>query len=557
MTQLDDFRNFLFLVWDHLRLPEPTPVQYDMAHWLQTGPQRAVIEAFRGVGKSWITSAFVLWSLYHNPQMNILVVSASKQRADDFSTFTLRLINEMPVLAHLRPREDQRNSKISFDVGPARAAHAPSVKSAGITGQLSGSRADLIVADDIEVPNNSQTQLMREKLSEAVKEFEAIIKPGGRIVFLGTPQTEQSVYNTLEGRGYTTRIWPAQYPDAKLRSFYGDRLSSLIAEATTGKEGKSTDPKRFTDMDLMERLTSYGGSGFQLQFMLNTSLSDAERYPLRVRDLIVMACDPAKAPSKPVWASDPDHVINDLPNLAMNGDRYHRPMALIEPWVDYTGAVLAIDPAGRGKDETGYAVVKHLHGYLYVVACGGLKGYGIDTLKALSVLAKIHQVKFIRIESNFGDGMFSALLQPILANIYPCTIEEERHHTQKEVRIADALEPVMASHRLVIDPRVIDQDYKSIQSLPTETASTYSLIYQMTRLTREKGALAHDDRLDALAIAVQYWTEHLAQDANKQRLERKNELLDQELEKFMDGCRAAGTYRAPRRPTRWQDTGLR
>ena len=171
-NKLKDFRNFLYLCWKHLKLPEPTPIQYDMANFIQSGDQRLIIEAFRGVGKSWITSAFVCHQLLLNPQRNILVVSASKNRADDFSTFTQRLISEMPLLKHLTPRDDQRHSKISFDVAPARASHAPSVKSLGVTSQLTGSRADLIIADDVESANNSMTQMMRDKLAETIKEFE-------------------------------------------------------------------------------------------------------------------------------------------------------------------------------------------------------------------------------------------------------------------------------------------------------------------------------------------------------------------------------------------------
>ena len=181
-NELKDFRNFLYLTWKHLNLPDPTPTQYDIAEYVDNGPRRCCIQAFRGVGKSWITSAYVCHQLLLNPSMNILVVSASKTRSDDFSTFTLRLINEMPILKHLIPREEQRSSKIAFDVGPAPAAHAPSVKSVGITGQLTGSRADLIVADDVESLNNSLTQVMRDKIQETIKEFDAVLKPDGRIV---------------------------------------------------------------------------------------------------------------------------------------------------------------------------------------------------------------------------------------------------------------------------------------------------------------------------------------------------------------------------------------
>lgn len=130
---LSDIRKFLFVIWKHLNLPDPTPVQYDIAYNLQHGDKRMIIEAFRGVGKSWVTSAYVVWPLYMNPQLNILVVSASKSHSDDFTTFTLHFINEIEGLAHLRPKTDQRQSKISFDVAPAAAAHAHSVKSVVIS----------------------------------------------------------------------------------------------------------------------------------------------------------------------------------------------------------------------------------------------------------------------------------------------------------------------------------------------------------------------------------------------------------------------------------------
>ncbi|WP_200882057.1 phage terminase large subunit [Nitrincola sp. A-D6] len=216
----EDFRLFLYLIWEHLMLPEPTAVQYDIAKYLQHGDRRICIQAFRGIGKSWITSAFVVWLLFRNPQLRIMVVSASKERADAFSSFTKRLIGEVDWLAHLAPRAGQRNSMIAFDVGEALTDHSPSVKSVGITGQLTGSRADLIIADDIEVSNNSSTQTMRDKLANLVKEFDAVLKPNGRVIYLGTPQTEMSIYNQLPDRGYQIRIWPALYPTEKQVEMY-------------------------------------------------------------------------------------------------------------------------------------------------------------------------------------------------------------------------------------------------------------------------------------------------------------------------------------------------
>jgi hypothetical protein len=132
---------------------------------------------------------------------------------------------------------------------------------------------------------------MRDKLSESVKEFDAILKPDGRVVFLGTPQTEQSLYELLPERGYETRIWPAQFPEETALGKYGNRLAPLITKRLSTKKaipGEPTDPKRFDSEDLAERKLSYGRAGYSLQFMLDTSLSDAERYPLKLQDLIVM-----------------------------------------------------------------------------------------------------------------------------------------------------------------------------------------------------------------------------------------------------------------------------
>jgi hypothetical protein len=534
----DDFRKFLFLIWKHLTLPPPTSVQYNIASYLQHGPKRSCVQAFRGVGKSWITSAFTLWQLYRDPDTKILVVSASKERADAFSTFTLRLISEVPFLRHLKPKEEQRSSKIAFDVGPARAAHAPSVKSVGITGQLTGSRGDLIIADDVEVPNNSATQQMRDKLSEQVKEFDAVLSPGGRIIYLGTPQTEDSLYQALADRGYDLRIWPALKPSAKEADQYGSMLSDFIRELPVDA-GDPTDPLRFDIEDLMERKASYGKAGFSLQFMLNTQLSDVERYPLKVRDLIFMACDKTLAPMKIAWGPDEDRRMNTLPNTAMNGDYMYAPMHIDREHVsEYSGAVMAIDPSGRGADETGYAVVKMLNGYLFVTACGGLKGgYDDETLKRLAEIAKKHLVNEVIVESNFGDGMYTKLLMPVMNKIHRVMIEEVRHSQQKEKRIIDTLEPVVARHKLVIDPGVVEEDYQSAQKYDQAVRLSKQLIYQMTRVTYERGALRHDDRLDALSMAVGYWVEQMARDASFGITEERDKALQADLDDFADAVR--------------------
>lgn len=533
------FKNFLFLVWRHLNLPEPTPIQYDIAETLQHGPRQLIIEAFRGVGKSYITSAFVCWLLYCDPQLKILVVSASKNKADEFSYQVKRLIDEMELLQHLKPdpSSGQRDSVIMFDVGPATTSIAPSVKSVGITGMITGSRADVIIADDIETPKNSETETQREKLRTLVQEFGAVrkVEETTRTIYLGTPQTEASLYNHLLDRGYTMRVWPVEVPERPDK--YAGRLAPFVMEmvARGAKPGTPVDPARFSWEVIAEKRGEYGRSGFVLQFMLDTSLADADRYPLKLSDLIVFDCDPEKAPFDVAWSSDQRCVLNDLPNVGFNGDRYHKPMFFdADRWSAYEGIVMAVDPSGRGGDETAYAVVAMLHSRLFLLDAGGLAGgYSDEVLQALSVIARRYKVNRIIVEPNFGDGMFNKLLAPVLNAVYPCTIEDtERSSAQKERRIIDCLEPIMNQHRLVVDRRLIERDFKSTDTRPQEQANTFRLFYQMTRITKDRGSLRKDDRIDALALAVHYWTSIMSQDTTQAADDRRTRLLEEDIERY-------------------------
>lgn len=528
----EDFRVFIYMVWKMISLPDPTPIQYDIAHTLQNLPNdRFIIEGFRGVAKSFITCAYAVWTLWRDPQKKVEIVSASKDRADANAIFIKRIIYTLPFLAHLKARPDQRDQQNLFDVGPAVPDISPSIKSVGISGQLTGSRADLLIADDVEVANNSGTQTQRDKLNEAVKEFDAIIKPKGQIVYLGTPQNEMSLYNELQQRGYRCRIWTVLYPESlSEREFYGDRLAKIIADKYDNNPelyaGKPTDPRRFDEEEIYKRRLSYGKAGFALQFMLNTNLSDQEKYPLKVQDLMIANLSIEEANLKWYWSNDRQLRINDLPCVALKGDYFYEPQGRSNEIFEYTGTVMAVDPSGRGKDETSYAIVKYLNGYLFVLEVGGTReGYSDSTLRQLANKAKIYGVNEIVVEGNFGDGMFSQLFKPVLNDIHPCSVTEVKNYAQKEARIIDTLEPVMMRHKLIIHKQVIIDDYQVYENAPA-----YSLIYQMTRLSRDRGALAHDDRLDALCMAVAYWLAVMDRDEEIGMQEQ----IEAKLEQWLD-----------------------
>ena len=532
------FPLFLSLVWKSLDLPRPTRAQLAIAEYLQHGPKRLQVAAFRGLGKSWIAAAFVLWTLWNDIDKKILVVSASKQRADDFTLFIQKCILEFEWLAHLRPQsDDQRWSRISFDVSGCRPAQSPSVKSVGITGQITGSRGDLIIFDDVEVPANSATDMQREKLLQLVTEGESVLTPkaDSRILFLGTPQTTFTIYRTLRERNYIPLVWPARYPKSLIgyEDILAPQLQADIEQKGLDTLAWSPTDTRFSEINLLEREQSMSRSNFMLQFMLDTSLSDSLKFPLKLSDFSVMPLDPGKAPSDVVWGADKETLL-DMPAVALPGDRWHRPKSTID-YVPYNQTIIAVDPSGRGKDETVAVVLSQINGFIFIRDMLATQdGYSDKTLRGILTLANRYGASVCLIESNFGDGAIMELMKKHAQEMkVGMMFEEVRATTRKEDRIIDTLEPVLNQHRLIIDQKLIDWDYRSNPEMAPEERLPRMLMYQLTRMCREKGAVKHDDRVDALALGVKYYQDILAISAKEQDIQKSRQQWSNMVEGFL------------------------
>ena len=541
-----DFKLFLQALWEQLDLPQPTRAQYAIADYLQHGPKRLQIQAFRGVGKSWITGAFVLWTLFKDPEKKIMIISASKERADNMSIFLQKLIIETPWLSHLQPKsDDARWSRISFDV-LCSPHQAPSVKSVGITGQLTGSRADLMILDDVEVPGNSMTELMREKLIQLCTEAESILTPkdDSRIMYLGTPQTTFTIYRKLAERSYRPFIWPSRYP-RDITPYEGLIAPQLQEDIDNGAEPwETTDPDRFDNEDLLEREASMGRSNFMLQFMLDTSLSDAEKFPLKCADLVVTSVNATTAPDNVIWCSDRQNVIKDLPTVGLPGDYFYSPMQLQGEWTEYDETICSVDPSGRGTDETAAAYISQKNGFLYLHEMRAYRdGYSDNTLLDILRGCKKYGASKLVVETNFGDGIVSELFKKHIQQTKQfIDIEEVRANVRKEDRIIDALEPILNQHRLVVDRGVIEWDYSSNKDSPSESRLLYMLFYQMSRMCRMKGAVKHDDRLDCLAQGVKYFTDAMGISAQEAINIRKRKEWEDILEDFLDSPQASANH---------------
>jgi len=547
----DSFPNFTCYLLRELGLADsPTRQQISVCEWMQSGPERSLTVAFRGLGKSILASFYALWRLRVDPNEKILVVSATAVKATDFSSFMLRCIGEVDILQCLTPGPSNRFSNVAFDVGPTMVEQSPSVRSMGIMGQTTGQRCTCAILDDVETLANVITQLKQERVAHAVEEIQSIIKPEEgqilprKILYLGTPHTETSIYLRLvRERSYSARYWPALYPK-ELEPYEGNLCPAIEEELLSDPSlvGEPTDPERFSHDDLLQRKAAMTKASFELQFMLNTRLATLDKFPIRLGDLIVMDIDGTALPETVVWSNQPDVRLQELVCVGIGADRYyHRPI-FHNGWIsreETWRCVLAIDPAGRGADELAWAVVAELNGNLFLLESGGSTlGYADEVLQFLATLAKKWDVNYVVAESNMGDGMFSALLKPHLMREHPVTIEEVRHNQRKEQRLCDTLGPLIQQHRLVVTTRVIKQDYRLLDEDP-ENGHGRSLFVQASRLTAEKGCLSHDDRLDALAIACGYFVESAAQDQERARQARADQLQQEAYDAWLDETGAA------------------
>jgi hypothetical protein len=509
------------------------------------GPTRQLTVAFRGLGKSLLASLYALWRLRTDPQEKILVVSATSVKATDFSSFALKCIGEIDILQVLSPGLSNRFSATAFDVGPAIVEQSPSMRSMGVLGSTTGQRCSCAILDDIETAANVITQLKQERIAHAVTEIESIIKPDEgqvlprKIMYLGTPHTEASIYLRLvRERGYKSRYFPALYPE-EIDCYDGNLDPRVLSEleADPSLVNEPTDPERFSHEDILQRQASMTRSSFLLQFQLNTRLATLDKYPIRLGDLMVMDIDGTALPETVVWSNQPDVRLQDLVCVGMGADRfYHRPI-FQNGWVSKSETwrcVLAIDPAGRGADELAWCVLAELNGNLFVLESGGSTlGYADEVLQYLAKTAKKWDVNYVVAEANMGDGMFTALLKPHLMREHPCTIEEVKHNIRKETRLCDTLGPLIQQHRVVVTSRVVKQDYRLTDEDP-EHGYSRSLFFQMSRLTPEKGCLSHDDRLDAMAIACAFFVDAAAQDQERAKAAREEELQRMAYEAWMD-----------------------
>jgi hypothetical protein len=520
----DDFRNHLWACFKYLGLGEPTPLQYAMADYMQKGPRDFQLQAGRGAGKSVINACFASWRLLTNPNRTIMVISATSDRAIKFISQVRKILDVVPYCEHLKPKEFDKDNAFGFNVG-CRTIFGQDLScyAKGITGQITGSHADDIIADDVEIEENADTPGARDKLLNKLAELEQIRNntPDGCIRILGTFQSTDSIYVKLSN-SYPIVKFPAIVPNPDIPGEI-ENCAEYILKLDL-EVGESTQPERFPIEVLKSREAKIGPRLFSLHYKLDPTLSDRAKYPLKLEDLIVLDVNSELFPEKITWEK---RVVKKIESYGISGDMIYEPQWISKNFIPYTQTVMFIDPSGRGSDETAICIASFVNGYVIIHELLGLQGgYEEVLLKKISKLAYDYEIKLIKVESNFGDAMYCNLLRPIVAELCgQVAVEDFRVSGSKENRIIRNLEPIMSIHKLIFNTKAIKDPENQ---------------KQITRITERRGSLKHDDRVDILASAVAYWQDSLSINPDDQIERNKEQEYKETVKDWMSNKRALG-----------------
>lgn len=545
-----------------------TPMQRDIARYMQHGARKRMVQAQRGEAKSTLAALYAVWCLIQNQSYRVLVVSAGEDQASDVASLIVRLIEQWHLLCWLRPDKSRgdRTSAVDYDVhcDLKPLDKSASVACVGVTANLQGKRADLLIPDDVETQKNGLTQTMRDQLLMITKDFSSI-NTHGETLYLGTPQSKDSIYKTLMGRGFEIRIWPGRYPTREeLEHYLPGTLAPMIIEGIdtdpslmmgggiAGDRGKPTDPERYDEEALQEKELDWGPEGFSLQYMLDTSLADSARTKIKLQDMIVGAWSSTTAPEIIQYSAEP-RLLYKHEHPALKNERMYSVASASNEYVPYLHKLMVVDPAGSGGDEVAFAALGSVSGYVHLFSIGGLRGgvteKNMDTILDLCIELEITD---LQVESNMGHGTVEMLF---LQQIEKRRNNKEKYPQhpvigvtgfyatgQKERRIIDTISPLTRRHRFVVHERAVEDDIMYSALHPVDKRTVASGLYQLANITYDKGSLAMDDRADCVAHGVAKLNVLIAVDDEKAQETRKA----QTARKFIDNPMGYKENRKPK-----------
>lgn len=429
----NDFRIFLDL-WNRKQGYITPSMHLYMADWLQTcyqtGEVRLLLMAFRASGKSTLVGLFSAWLLWQDPDLRILVLAADASLASKMVRNIKKTIERHPLTTRLRPTKPDQWASDRFTINRKKELRDPSVLAAGVTTNITGCRADIIIYDDVEVPNTSSTAEKRESLREYLTESNFILVPGGAQLYIGTPHNYFSIY--------------ADRP----RSEIGEEDVFLVdfkrlEIPILNHKGDSAWPEQFSDRDIELLKKRSGPNKFASQMMLQ---------PINIKE--------GRLNHNLLNFYDSELEYSEIQRRAYLSLMENKIVSCSAWWDPAFGSakgdssVLAI----VFTDEDGQHYLHHMS-YIQVEAAEGEDEASLQC-RIVSDIAQKFYIPSIAVETNGLGKFLPAILRRELAlkNI-ACSVVEKTSRQAKHIRILEAFDAVLAARALSVHEGVKDTPF--------------------------------------------------------------------------------------------------
>lgn len=451
-----DFKFFIRL-WNSAQKLETPAVHAKIAEWLErawkTGKTRLLLMAFRSSGKSTLVGLFAAWLLYRVPELRILVLAADFELAKKMVRNVKRIIELHPLCEGMKPARADQWASDRFTVKRSLELRDPSMLARGIDSNITGSRADIVICDDVEVPGTSDTENKRADLREKLLEISYVLVPGGTELYVGTPHTYFTIYAGQPRKEYGEER-------AFLEGYHILRIPVFDAD------GRSVWPERFSAVNLQRIREQTGPNKFASQMMLEpVNIAEGRLNP----DLLK-------------WYDDELDYARELGALFLGGRRLAGASGFWDPAFASAKGDRSVLACVFADDEGNF----FLHRTAYIRAADKELDEATAQCRMVAQIARELYLPSVTLETN-GIGKFlPAILRNELALAHtPCAVQELSQTQSKDIRIIEAFDGPMAAGRLYA--------HVSVAHTPFMTEM------REWQPGRNKG---HDDGLDAAAGAI-------------------------------------------------------
>lgn len=438
----------------------PTPALHvEIARWLATawerGERELLLLAFRNSGKSTLVGLFCAWLLYRKPNLRILVLAGDFPLARKMVSNARRIVERHPLTQRLKPTHTEAWAADQFTVRREAELRDSSMLAKGITSNITGLRADVVICDDVEVPNTCDSPPKRSDLRTRLREIEYILVPEGMQLFVGTPHTYYSIYS---------QSLSSESEDSLplLSNFH--RLEIPLLD----QHGVSQWPERFP-LDRIDAIRlRTGPAKFESQMLL------------RPRNILEGRLDPERLKR---YAEELVHVEGNSESLlTLRGRRLVSASCWWDPSFGAPERGDASVIAVVFTDAEGECWLHRVRYLTHDPSRANEIDEATQLCRQVADFIRGHYLPVVVIETN-GIGRFlPRLLQRELRALgYPCAVHEHVSHRNKDLRIIDGFDALLAAGRL--------HAHDSVWATP--------FIEEMREWRPASGA--RDDGLDAIA----------------------------------------------------------